>query len=376
VSDVHPVDSIVVKLTSVCNLSCTYCYWFRDAAVDSLPGRMTEEVEAAYLSRLRDHVIRYPLERMVFGLHGGEPLLFGKNRMAHHLEQLRLIERDSGVAFDVHLTTNGVLIDPEWAAMFRQFGVQVGLSIDGPPSLHDRRRIDLRGRPSHVAVLRGLAELLRVGIDPGVLAVCDPLSDPREVVAYFVDQLGVTNFDILVPDARHGDRPASIAAYYTDLFDLWFDRYSQRGVRIRFVEAAVRGLLGGTSGVDSIGFGPITIITLTTDGNLQVQDVCRIAGDGSIVTPVNVLTHDLEAIHDDPLWREVWAASTSLAPECRTCPWQHSCGGGHIASRWSDERRFDNPSVYCEDFKQIMSHYWARVAPTLFLEPIGNGTPS
>ncbi|HEY2302546.1 MAG TPA: radical SAM protein [Acidimicrobiales bacterium] len=367
---VAPVSNIVVKLTARCNLGCTYCYWFRDASVYETPPRMTEEVEEAFLRRLEEHLSRYRIATMGLGLHGGEPLLFGKRRFERLLRRLRDIEEASGTALALNVTTNGVLVDAEWAAMFRRHGVLVGVSIDGPPAIHDSRRVDLLGRPSHVQVIEGLCHLVREGLDPGVLAVCDPLSDPAELMTYFVDVLGLTNFDVLVPDARHGDQPASIARYYTGLFDLWFDRYADRGVRVRWLEAAVRGLLGGWSGVDSIGYGPITIVTLLTDGSIQVQDVCRIAGDGSIVSPVNVLSHPLEAIHDDPLWREVWDASINLAEPCRGCKWLHACGGGHIASRWSDERRFDNPSVYCEDFKTILSHYWRRVEPTLYYEPI------
>jgi uncharacterized protein len=49
-----------------------------------------------------------------------------------------------------------------------------------------------------------------------------------------------------------------------------------------------------------------------------------------------------------------------------------ACGGGHLAQRWSTERQYDNPSVYCESWKAIFSHIWKRIAPTLVvdLEPV------
>ena len=50
------------------------------------------------------------------------------------------------------------------------------------------------------------------------------------------------------------------------------------------------------------------------------------------------------------------------------CEYLDSCGGGHLAQRWSRERRFDNPSVYCESWKRIFGHIWARIAPTLSVE--------
>ena len=36
--------------------------------------------------------------------------------------------------------TNGMLIDAEWCALFRDWNVGVGVSIDGPRELHDANR--------------------------------------------------------------------------------------------------------------------------------------------------------------------------------------------------------------------------------------------
>jgi uncharacterized protein len=52
-----------------------------------------------------------------------------------------------------------------------------------------------------------------------------------------------------------------------------------------------------------------------------------------------------------------------------------ACGGGHLAQRWSAERRFDNPSVYCESWKRIFAHIWERIAPTLTVEVAPAGEP-
>jgi len=65
-------------------------------------------------------------------------------------------------------------------------------------------------------------------------------------------------------------------------------------------------------------------------------------------------------------------ASLALPEVCRKCEFLDSCGGGHLAQRWSTERQYDNPSVYCESWKAIFSHIWKRIAPTFVvdLEPV------
>jgi uncharacterized protein len=363
-----PVDTIIVKLAARCNLACGYCYWFRDATVMNAPRRLTEAAEEAFLARLRTHLGNHALERMVLVLHGGEPMLFGKRRFAGLCAGIREVEQATGVPISIDITTNGVLVDDEWAALCRWFGVNVTVSIDGPASVHDANRPDLQGRPTHARVVAGIETLRSFGIEPGILAVCDPTSSPLDLLRHLVDELGCVELDVLIPDATHDDPAPAIGAvgrWYRSLFDVWWESYAVSGVHIRFIDAAIRALSGSWSGVESIGYGPVGAVTLCTDGSIEVHDVVRIVGDGSTASPVNVLTHELDDIRQDPLWQELWSSSLDLAPDCRACPWHDACGGGHIASRWSSARRFDNPNVYCLDLQAILGHIWERIAPTL-----------
>ena len=187
------------------------------------------------------------------------------------------------------------------------------------------------------------------------------------MLSYFVDELGITHFDILPPDANHKDNPPPIADYFIKLFDIWYDKYAARGVRINTLDAIVQGLFGSLSLSDTIGWGPIETVTLMTDGSLEPLDVLRIAGDGSTSSNSSVFTNALQDVKDDWRWRQAYDASMNLCETCRQCEYMDACGGGHLAQRWSSERQFDNPSVYCESWKRIFEHTWRRVSPTLTL---------
>jgi uncharacterized protein len=359
---------VLLKLAARCNINCSYCYWFRDDSVYQKPPRLTEEAETAFLEKLDAHAARYRISSFSILFHGGEPLLFGKRRFERLVDGLRDVERRRGFALHLAITTNGVLIDAEWAELLRAGRVAVTVSIDGPRATHDRNRVDFRGRGTFERAIAGLEILRAAGVDPAVLAVCNPADDPEDVAAFFVDELGVTAFDILVPDATHEDRPASIARFYEGLFDLWYDRYGERDIDIRFPRSIAKGLLGIPSGSESIGYGPVTTLTMLTDGALEPLDVLRTARFAITTTDLNIRTHSLQDIQRDPLWREIRDASIHLAPVCEACEYRLACGGGHIASRWSRERRYDNPSVYCSDFKAIFSHAWQRMLPDLYLD--------
>lgn len=200
------------------------------------------------------------------------------------------------------------------------------------------------------------------------ITVCNRSADPEQIVSYIVDELGIKEFDILPPDATHNDNPPAIDGYFIKLFDLWMDKYAKQGVRINTLDAMIQGLIGNFSTADTIGLGPIDTATFMTDGTLEPLDVLRIAGDGSTISTSNVFENPFQDMEENPLWNEAFEAGLNLCDKCRSCEYLDACGGGHLAQRWSDDRRFDNPSVYCENWKNMFSHIWKRISPTLVFE--------
>lgn len=366
---------LLLKTAARCNLACTYCYWFRDDSVYERPKVLTEAAEAALLQRLDAHVREHELEYFTILFHGGEPLLLGKRRFLVLLDALRGLEKATGCRINLSITTNGVLVDDEWAAIFNVYRVSPTISIDGRAAVHDARRVTTSGRGSHARTIAGLEAMRRHGLEPGVLAVCDPATQPDDLASYFVDELHLDHFDILAPDATHDDSPAPIAPYYKRLFDLWYDDYWQRGVDVRYVKAIMIGALGGEAHLESIGYGPIQTCTMLTDGSLEPLDVLRIAGYRATAGERSIFTHTFQDVTEDPVWREAFESAAQLAEPCQTCEWRRPCGGGFLPHRWSAERRWDNQSVYCGDLKEIFSHVSSRVMSDVTVVADGVSTP-
>jgi len=352
---------ILVKLAARCNLACTYCYWFRDRSVMDAPKRLTIEAEDAFISRLGEHIVHFGLRSFFILFHGGEPLLFGAARFDSLCAKLRELEDKYQCQLNLAITTNAVLIDAKWASLLLRWRVGVTVSLDGPRASNDSRRIGFNGAGSFDAIIQGVIELRAAGVEPGFLSVCDPSADPSEHIRFFAEDLGARDFDILIPDATHEDAPASIAAFYIGLFDSWWDKWIDRGVRIRLLETIIRALLGEESKIESIGDGPNTTSTLTTDGAIEPLDVLRVAGDQFTRTRIDVFQNSLRDIQSDPLWREVLQSSLTLPKTCQACRYRTACGGGHVGQRWSSGQRFDNPTVYCEDIKLILGHMSRRL---------------
>jgi uncharacterized protein len=159
---------------------------------------MSDAIVDEFLIKLVSYCRKYSLQKISLVLHGGEPLLYGKQKMAEICSKIRAVEHAAELKVDIALTSNGALVDEEWAGLFRRFGVSPCVSIDGPPKFHDSRRVDLHGKATHARVAQGIKVLKENGFhDLSLLAVADTCSDPLETYDHFVNDLGVRFFDIL-----------------------------------------------------------------------------------------------------------------------------------------------------------------------------------
>ena len=187
-----PVSSyILIKLASRCNLNCSYCYWFKDASVYEKPSLMQDIVVDAFVQKLSQHVITNNVPEFLCIFHGGEPLLYGVKKFEEFLIKLQKVEADTNCKINFSITTNGVLVNESWCTIFKKYNVQVAVSIDGPEDIHDFYRKDFSDRGSYQQVIKGYYELIKHNIKPGVIAVCNPLTDPKRVLDHFVNDLNL-----------------------------------------------------------------------------------------------------------------------------------------------------------------------------------------
>src|SRR5690349_12697071 len=92
----QPISQLLVKVATRCNIDCSYCYWFRDAAVYEKPKLMSADVLRQLLRRIEEHVNEHRLADFPIILHGGEPLLWGIENFDHFAASCESISARSG----------------------------------------------------------------------------------------------------------------------------------------------------------------------------------------------------------------------------------------------------------------------------------------
>lgn len=139
-----------------CNIGCQYCYQnvLRDAGWESGSRTDVEAIKQAIAARDES-----------FHLFGGEPLLM-------NVEELEDLLRWGFERYGENsIQTNGVLVDDRHVALFRQYRVRVGISIDGPGPLNDARWAGSleRTRAATAASLRAIEVLCSVYEPPSLM---------------------------------------------------------------------------------------------------------------------------------------------------------------------------------------------------------------
>lgn len=371
----EPLDWIILKLVQICNLNCSYCYIYNrgDESWKSRPKFISQETIEVIAARIAEHCAEHNLDRFVVELHGGEPLLLGKERFRSYVSRIRSLCMPVNIQFI--LQTNGLLLDHEWIDIFSELGISFGISIDGPPEFHDQHRVFRNGRGSAARLLSLISELRETHSEfnrlfGGVLCVVNPSINGGELVKWFVRN-GFDDFEFLLPDATYINPPdgwkgpGPYRQFLIEAFEAWYS-FGKKAPRIRMFETMLEGFLGKKPTLDALGGDIRRLCVVESDGGIGVSDVLRICSEYSYDS-LNVRQNRLDShVPHYSIGRLQQPCAT-----CRSCPFFLSCGGGYLPHRY-DGKSFDNPSVYCDALfgvlkaihdrlrKDVPEEYWER----------------
>jgi uncharacterized protein len=155
-----PLTTLVLNVTSKCNLSCTYCYEYgEDKIVEASrkPRFMNEETARQSVDFMFAEAGDSPMVHLTF--FGGETLLnfkVLKSALAYAQERATVL----GKTVDTSLTTNATLLREEIIDWIVEHDVGVTVSMDGGREQQDKFRVFSNGMGSYDVVLPNIRMLL------------------------------------------------------------------------------------------------------------------------------------------------------------------------------------------------------------------------
>lgn len=353
---------------ALCNLDCRYCFYLDRA--DLAPRPMAGEVLERFIA---EYVASQPGPEVTFYWQGGEPTLLGLD----YFRRVTALQRRyaGGRRIANALQTNGLLLDDGWARFLAEEGFLVGLSLDGPPRLHDLHRRDRQGQPSGAAVLAALERLQRHGVAVNTLTVVhrDTCRHGRTVYR-FLKRLGVEvmqfiplverlrpNGSLAAPPPADADArpapwsvpPGGYGGFLCEIFDDWI-RADVGRVFVQPFDVALALWAGLPS--------PLCIFAETCGDALALEH------DGSLYACDHYVFPDyrLGRLGEAPLAELAArpaqqafgrAKRDTLPAECRSCRFLSVCHGGCPKHRIAAGRL----NHLCPSYKRFFVH----VAPAM-----------
>ena len=188
-SEAPPQFHMLSKPTgAACNLDCKYCFFLsKDMLYPNDRQRMSDEILEAYIKQLLES---HRTPTVIVAWQGGEPTLMGLDFYKRSIVYAEKYRRP-GQRVEYTFQTNGVLIDDEWAAFFKEHKFLIGLSVDGPQRMHDTYRVTKAGNGTFAQVMRGFEHLRNHGVDYNILCTVNAANGDhgREVYRFFRDEL-------------------------------------------------------------------------------------------------------------------------------------------------------------------------------------------
>jgi len=356
------ISQYVLKVASRCDLACDHCYVYEhaDQSWKVKPRFMTEAVARAAARRISEHARTHHVGLVHVVLHGGEPLLLGRERLREILSLLRS-SIDPVARLDLRIHTNGVLLGEDLCELFDDYTVRVGVSLDGDRAANDLHRLFADGRSSHPQARRALSLLRRPAyrhLYAGVLCTVDLRNDPVAVYEALLAE-EPPRVDVLLPHATWEQppyRPAKAETPYAtwlgQIHSRWLD--DDRPFPIRFFDSLIDAWAGRPSGSEAVGLDPVDLLVIETDGSWEQTDSLKTAFDGAPETGMDIFSHSVDEAAAFSGVVSRLGGLGSLCRTCRECSVVQACGGGLYSHRFSYANDFDNPSVYCADLKKII----------------------
>ncbi len=161
---------LTIAPTLGCNFNCTYC--IEDESFRKDFKGMPLDVENGIVQLAERHILESGIKRLTVAWFGGEPLIKINSIDRISARLMALCEKHE-IIFDTNITTNGFLLNDKAIDILARYHTTFAkISLDGPPDIHNKRRVLLNGKPTYNKILDNIMKAsekmpvsIRVNVD-------------------------------------------------------------------------------------------------------------------------------------------------------------------------------------------------------------------
>lgn len=368
-----PLYVMLKPVGSACNLACQYCYYLEKELLypNNKRSWMSNETLETFIQQ---YFLAQTQPYVSFTWHGGEPLL---RPISFYKKALKLQQKyGKGFYIENSLQTNGTLLTDEWCRFFKENNFLIGLSIDGPATVHDAYRQTLSGKGSFQKVLNGIRLLNKHGVEWNAMAVVNAknVKDAatfynffKSINCHFIQFTPIV--ERLVPHAdgrclasvneqTQTMSPLSVTpeewgAFLCNLFDLWI-KEDVGTYYIQMFDATLANWVGQTPGLCTLSKSCGHASAMEHNGDVFACDhfVFPEYKRGNIHT--QTITEMMYSPEQLQFGKNKWQ---SLPRQCKECSFLFACYGECPKNRFAIDAYGNKGLNYlCKGYKRFFAH--------------------
>jgi len=323
----------IIDITKHCNMDCVYC--FRDL-------NDKRKISFERLKDICDYLADVSLKQKSFiniQMWGGEPT-FAMDR----IEYVVTYFKSKNIKVGIDIETNGSIVTDKIAKQLYEWGISVGVSIDGTPKYQNMQRKLVNRKNSMPSVKKGIRILQKYfGNNFGGITVITKYNfkDIDKIIEYYIYDLGINSmkFNIVKdnPNANEKslgltlDEVEEFANKLCDVVEIYNSlgvNFSEGNIQTRIDNLLIRS--GFSCCISNGCKGGQTLISIDAEGNIYPCEMMdyhdvklgSIYNNGKLSNSDNLQKQINSAKDKNIFFKE------KHIDECKICPWHYYCKGG------------------------------------------------
>lgn len=367
-------SAMIKPAGSVCNLGCRYCYYLDKASLyENRQSIMDDELLE---TTIKQYIQANDIPQIMFVWHGGEPLIAGLDFYKKTVDLQR--QYANGKQIENVLQTNGMLINEAWCRFFAEHRFLIGISIDGPASVHDAYRRNKAGEATFDKVMNAIELMKKYRVEFNTMSVVSRASEGKAVEIYrSLKSIGSSFMQFLpalehvrisdktgkplivppgTPDSVMAEWSVSAKGYGRFLNDI-FDEWVLTDVGRYFVQMFDVAL------AQWVGVPPALCAFADTCGDaLVIEHNGDVYSCDHFVYPEyrlgNIKDHNLKSLYRKKEQFQFGMDKRNTLPsECLNCRYYFACRGECPKHRFEQSADGEpNKNALCEGFKLFFKH--------------------
>lgn len=357
----QPFHIMIKPCGPICNLACEYCYYLPNSNIyPQSDFRMDEKLLEEFT---RQYIQAIPGHHITFTWQGGEPTLMG---LDFYKKAVQLQKKYASRGFLVRnsLQTNGTLLTAEWCQFLKKNNFLVGISLDGPPKMHNVYRHNQSGFSHYRAILQSVKYLQQYKVDFNILCCVHKanMDYPLEVYHFLKNRINaeyIQFIPIVQKNLNYSGngtldtidcsvKSEAYGVFLKKIFNEWFAEDIGK-VFIQIFESAIGTLIGQKSS--------LCIFSRTCGRALVMEHNGDIYSCDHFVDQKNYLgnitkTPLVDLVESQKQIRFELKKFLSLSPNCLACDVRQICNGGCPKNR--DEKGLN---LLCKGYQSFFRYF-------------------